>query len=347
MPLTGESLDPWLAVGRNAKAMLIAYQRDNHIGFGNRFVDFGVPKSTTTDANGRFELRGFGVDRIVVVSAAGAKHRRQQIAVLNREGTADQPPPDTGYFETQTFWNGFEAVLRPGFLRGAAARSRLVLPSLEFSSILHSIEKMKLPGSHVVEQRNEFQSTDAEGRFEVLGFPADSSAYRLLLEPAGESPYLPAEVPSPTDDDRSLTVDAKLDRGVLVQGKVVDDIDGKPVYDTALTYAAFDDNPHRGKAKGYLVLSPLENIRWQVPDRRSPRSRRLSIHRRPVPPEPLGMGCCNGQSIAGPRRDEADSESKAGRAAKLPVGPAIIGADTHNKIVPLDWSLVRRRKRSR
>lgn len=329
-----ESLDPWLVGARGVKGTrLIAYERDDQPFFGNHLADFGVQRTTVTDADGRFEMRGLGAERVVRLTARGPLHSATHLVVLNRDAQAGESPPETEYTGSNSVWNGFQAVVRPGSsVRGVVRDRETGSPIAGVAvSATSSTEK------HYSVTMTSFRPavTNADGRFELLGLPSNLGRQRMFFEPTGGSPYLPAEVSLQTGASGAVTQDVNLDRGIVVQGRVTEDLEGGLISDCDVVYSAFLDNPHRHLAQGYESYLPWTSyggkFRLVVPPGRGVLTFVMKRHRNIYEWDSATVSRLLSRDATKP-----DPNASPDSLPTLPVGPERVGAATHNKVVLLD-----------
>ncbi len=85
-------------------------------------------------------------------------------------------------------------------------------------------------------------TTDAQGRFRLLGFPK-GAGNQLLVVPNDDQPYFLREVAVPDPPGIApVPVEVALHKGIWIQGKVTDKETGKPVAGGWMHYIPFLDN---------------------------------------------------------------------------------------------------------
>ncbi|HEX5443656.1 MAG TPA: M56 family metallopeptidase, partial [Pirellulales bacterium] len=164
----------------------------------------GLRAAATTDAEGRFTLRGLGAERVVELMVAGPGIESWFITAITR---------DTQPIQRPARWNNSHVY--------GATFDHLSMPSQKIAGIVRD-RKTKKPiadaevrGSRTVHSAR----TDAEGRFELLGERKEKEHRLSVLPPA---PYFGTQISvtaaGPLD---LLPVEIELDRGLEARGHVV------------------------------------------------------------------------------------------------------------------------------
>jgi hypothetical protein len=98
-------------------------------------------------------------------------------------------------------------------------------------------------------------TTDAEGRYRLDGL-SKAAAYRLFIKPSNGRPYTNAslKVPAESPGLKPVTFDIAMKRAVLIRGRAIDKMTGRPIRGS-VSYYAFADNPnvrqYAGFSEGY------------------------------------------------------------------------------------------------
>ena len=216
------------------------------VAYGNHLDDDAIPegarREATTDADGRFRLDGLGAERVVDLTLRGDSVALAEITVVTRElsPVAATGYPSTHDSGTQTvFGASFTFAARAGrpvegVVRDAATRKPLAGVG---------VQSYRFAGSDFADVRNLKTTTDANGRFRLVGLPKGQGNVIIAVPDDGE-PYLMQEVR--VADPAGLgpvTADVDLHRGLLIVGKVTDLSTGEPVAGARLHYLPFRDNP--------------------------------------------------------------------------------------------------------
>ncbi len=218
-----------------------------------------LPKTVTTDANGRFRLPGAGNDRIVVLSVEAPQIEQATIRVLPR--TAQEVKALVKASSESMMLRG---QLVPFIMYGTDF-DHLGLPTRMIVGVVRDQETGKpmagvringhpegRPGESRVEA-----ITDAQGRYQLRGL-SKADRYELFAWPGDFSVYIPGgkEV---TGGEGLATVEADFEmiRGVEIRGRVTDKVTGKPVR-AGVRYVPLRGNRHPGAAYFRMVAKNCE-----------------------------------------------------------------------------------------
>jgi RNA polymerase sigma factor (sigma-70 family) len=217
--------------------------------------------SVKTDKEGRFQIRGAGRERVVVLRANGPSIAQGLFQVINRPGFDPAPylsalrdnyPPDS-------LGRGWPPLLYgPTF-------NYIADPARPIEGVIREIGSGKpIAGATVSSEVNAFDSvlavSDAQGRYRLDGVPK-SKQYWLRVEPGEKDPWL-QKVARVTDMAgwQPLRVDFALARGVVVTGRVIDRTTGKGVAGGVRSVPLLG-NKYCGKKPGYdLYRYQLEQM---------------------------------------------------------------------------------------
>jgi hypothetical protein len=174
------------------------------------------PRPATTDAEGRFTVRGVGQNLHVTLGVRDPRFARQRILVdtddqaESKTGTAALAPPQIVNVRVTCADTGQPVAHAPLQLMASQGRVALVDES----------------------------ETDAEGRARINSYAADNS-YNVTAYPPEGQPYLRAtgRINWPKGA-LEQTLDIALPRGVLVQGKVTEEGSGRPVSGALVDFTA-------------------------------------------------------------------------------------------------------------
>jgi beta-lactamase regulating signal transducer with metallopeptidase domain/protocatechuate 3,4-dioxygenase beta subunit len=205
--------------------------------------------SATTDADGRFELRGLGRDRLANLRIIGPQIAVSLLQVVTR------PMPKTeiklrsngggsGNGPNIFYGSQFEFVAAPGLpVEGTVTDEETGAP---IAGVLVASDWLRVPST--ISPRGVISAvSDAKGRYKLEGMPLDD--VNTLKAFATDLPYLSAgnlEVPRGTPP-QAISRDIKLRRGVWAVGRVLNAKTGEPVKG-GLFYTPFRSNE---LAKGY------------------------------------------------------------------------------------------------
>jgi len=242
-------------VGRNDKEDIsrwVAAMRDGVKYFNGRPFDpphhasstlrFLNPEPVTTDAEGRFTLRGLGKNRHAILRLTGPGIALADLNVVTmpienftvESGNSDSNRP-TVYHGSSFQFAAPPSQLVSGIVRDAGTKQ----PIAGARVILDMLAGNRLTGIRATET-----TTNAEGRYELTGMPRGEGNQLLVIPPA-DQPYFMREFEDvPISEDFSpVTFDMELQRGIWITGRVTTKDSGKPL-DGRMYYLPWPDNPH-------------------------------------------------------------------------------------------------------
>ncbi len=239
----GKSLDMFLAFWKNLRVpqnpLYGEYQLRNAA---------SALFATTTDAEGRFVLRGLGEERFISVYLSGAGIADTELWVATRPGFDPKP------FNKAVLDNSFKDELEL-FGNGRQLHGPDVSIVVEAEKILRGVVKDADTGEGrsnvVVHLMRPLGSdlevrTDAEGRYEIRGVrKAKSYHLQVLSDPA--TGYMASEVQANDSPGyQPVTADIRVKKGVIVTGKMIDQTTGKTI-SGLVRINALKDNPFVNK----------------------------------------------------------------------------------------------------
>ncbi len=183
----------------------------------------GAPRSVTTDADGRFALSGFGVNRIVDLDIEGPGIESRNVTVILRPGLKGLPPDMHG--------PSFDLLAAPSKpIRGTIREKDTAKP-------LAGVRVFCSPSKKPAEV-----FTDKEGRFEFAGV-GKSEQYWLTAEHPEARYVFTIKNVQDTLNLEPIAVDLELGRAFPLRIRVTDKETGKPV-PAVIQYAAAPGNPN-------------------------------------------------------------------------------------------------------
>ena len=193
------------------------------------------PRPVTTDAEGRFTLRGVGRDLRVSLTVHHPRFALQTIQV-ETDGASESKSMTAALVPAQIL-TGRVTYADTG--KGVPHAPLEVMASQGRVGILSEFE------------------TDAEGRFRVNPPPADRS-YSVTAFPRQGQPYLIAtkrlEWPKGALEQ---SLDLALPRGVLIHGKVTEEGSGKPVPGATVDFASRAERQNRQGGASRSIPRPM------------------------------------------------------------------------------------------
>jgi RNA polymerase sigma factor (sigma-70 family) len=205
---------------------------------------------TKTDADGQFEIKGLGRERVVGLRIDGPTIATRRINAMTRHGDTIRVPEEIRQKNrraTTYYGTGFDLVVPPtkpivGVVRDKATGQ----PLAGITVRTYIIREMDVIDENLIHAQ-----TDKDGRYRLVGLP--KAPGNRIVARADELPYLPAvETVADTPGLEPVSVDFALHRGVWVTGRVTDKITGEPVA-AGVECFPFLDNPH---AKDVPLFDP-------------------------------------------------------------------------------------------
>jgi RNA polymerase sigma factor (sigma-70 family) len=197
-----------------------------------------------TGADGRFQLRGVGGERLAHLRIEGPTIATQIVNVMTRPGEAIRLPLSRRRprGETTTYHGAtFDVLAAPTKPVEGVVRDRGTGKPLAGVTVLPN----KVTNPFGISNYNNGivrAVTDKEGRYRLVGLPKGGD--NQLLATTRDLPYLPASRKvENTAGLGPVTVDFALKRGVWVTGRVTEKATGKPL-SGSVSYYCFRDNPH-------------------------------------------------------------------------------------------------------
>ncbi|WP_165250575.1 M56 family metallopeptidase [Paludisphaera soli] len=225
------------------------------------FLDDLPPSGSevSTDAEGRFRIEGLGRDSVAILAISGPVAASRYALVLTRAMDRAELP------NTHSFQDGRLGDRSFTEIHGAAC-TLVVESSRPIEGFVRDADDGSPIAGAFVTAKPVFNwpspvdeasgcRTDAEGRYRLEGIPiAGDRARNLFVYPAVDRPYFAAErlALPPAPEAGPTTFDVKLKRGAWIEGRALDQADGKPVA-ARVDYVPMEDNPH---APDYLPAPP-------------------------------------------------------------------------------------------
>jgi hypothetical protein len=183
------------------------------------------PATTTTDAQGRFTLRGLSADWGGTIQTRDGRFARQEFEFQAKDHKGDKP---------------LTCALAPAqLLEGTVLYGDTGKP-VPHARLHVSSMPVPRPGGLRIQQME--AKADGNGRFRLTPF---AGAYHtvIALPPPG-TPYLlhSKQVRWPKPDVTKVEVQLSLVRGILVRGQITEKPSGKPVAGASVSYVQNRDN---------------------------------------------------------------------------------------------------------
>ena len=214
----------------------------------------------TTDKDGKFEIKGAGVERLVALRVAGAGVAETELWVANRKGLDPKP-----YNEARAEPIRPGEPIRPRFVLHAPDVSVIAEPEKLIRGTVKDIDtgkpRVDVKVIPVPDGRDMFPlrlvaTTDADGKYEIHGARKNAS-YTVAVDGDPDTRHIAARVRvDDTAGYEPLTADIKVKKGVVITGKVIDTETKKPVRGYA-TVSVTNDNKF---VKDYPGFVPTERL---------------------------------------------------------------------------------------
>jgi RNA polymerase sigma factor (sigma-70 family) len=198
--------------------------------------------TATTDAQGRFTLRGLGDERVVWLRLSGGGIADADVLVVNRAGFDPKPYNQAA---ADNVPRGFER-LASGWLLNGPDLSVVAEAGKPVRGTVTAADTGKpRPGVKVWLTRNGRDlvpvivstRTDAQGRYELRG-ARKAGSYMVEVKSDPADGYMACQArAADTPGFEPITIDIRVARGVVVTGRVLDRSTGKPVPGFALARA--------------------------------------------------------------------------------------------------------------
>jgi RNA polymerase sigma factor (sigma-70 family) len=253
----GENLGPWLDAVKDKKGRSFDLERL----YLQRNTTALSPKATT-DAEGRFRLKGIGRNRLIRAYLDGPAIASQYLHVLTRPGESVEAMEFEGRPEygdprrvTTYYAASFRHVASPtrpivGVVRDKDTKKPLAGATIWSHKLANNL-------THLLDnQAIARTTTDAQGRYRLTGMPKGDGNMIMVRSP-DDLPYVQVRVEvgdSPGLDP--VTVDVELKRGVWVEGKITDKVTGRPARGGA-QYVVLYGNPHLRDYPGFEGWPPI------------------------------------------------------------------------------------------
>jgi RNA polymerase sigma factor (sigma-70 family) len=233
----GSTFDEWLRTARDLKNTSQP-QLEAIRTWDGFLTGSGLIESAISDHEGKFEIKGLGRDRLVLLRVSGRTTATHWANVITRKHER---------------FRG-HGVFLPGEVTYQGSSPLLVAVPVPVTTgrVIDSATGKAVPGTvlwvdHLVQQNTLVTGVkavaDKDGRFTLPGLPPDNFLSVLVIPPE-DAPYHRLNVRVPTAATERAAFDVKLTRGILATVKIVDKATGKPAK-AYLRYGVFPgENTH-------------------------------------------------------------------------------------------------------
>jgi RNA polymerase sigma factor (sigma-70 family) len=210
----------------------------------------------TTDAEGRFTLRGIGAERVVDLRFGGAGIAEAECVVVNRVNFDPKPYNEATLVDVPKIVMSFAALPLlygpdPNVVAEAEKPIRGVVRAADTGKGLAGVEVwITRDGDHILRFPLK-ATTDASGRYQLHG-ARKAKDYMVEVKADADAGYMPSQASAAdTAGYEPLTVDLRMSKGVIVTGRLFDRSTGKGVPGRVMA-GVLNENPF---AKDYPELN--------------------------------------------------------------------------------------------
>lgn len=254
-----ESLDAWEEAVEEEKADFYVLRRHTPRSISGAHLASILPE-VTTNARGEFTLRGIGRERVAQLLITGPSIEGAQVKARTRTGDKVEVPIQ---WEYRDFPGAPPQIYYGAKFTHVAGQSRPVIGRVTDADTGEPIPGVTIRGTSQNARDMRFirAVTEAAGRYRLEGL-AIGRAERVVVLPPDDSAYLPAGDSFTVEmENTEFSRDFRLNRGVWLQGRAVDDRSGEPVRGRVEYFVPLD-NPHLKSYEGFGRLPPNANDRW-------------------------------------------------------------------------------------
>ncbi len=177
----------------------------------------GLPEEFVTDSDGRFEIKGLGADRVLLVDVEGAGIDKARLSVMTR-----MSPPTHGPNLRRS---------RPNYPVYGAAFDHIGSPARTIRGLAHDKQTgTRVPGARAIFFYHgvpEATESDEQGRFEFEGV-VKQRGYRLSVSPTDVNHFAQIVYVQDSPGLDPIEVSFDLMTGIRVTGRVTDGQTGNP-----------------------------------------------------------------------------------------------------------------------
>jgi RNA polymerase sigma factor (sigma-70 family) len=210
----------------------------------------GAVLATTTDADGRFVLRGTGAERVVTLRLSGGGIADEELRVVNRPGFDPRRSNEAALQRTDRSFrhSGLRRLLQGPDLAVVAEPGKMirgVVTATDTGKGRPGVEVWLTRSGDALDNLLPLYlkaTTDADGRYEIRG-ARKAKSYMLQVSDDPAAGYVRCQVwADDTPGYRPVTADVHTARGVIVTGRMIDQATGKGVPGEVMA-AVLADNP--------------------------------------------------------------------------------------------------------
>jgi hypothetical protein len=249
----------------NVKKEGLSPQQDLMIGFHDIYGGWNLDSifpPATTDAAGRFSIKGVGRERMADLLIKGPTIEANYAYAMTRPCETIQVPaykrvppysnpPNPLYIHYGATFNHVAAPSKPVIGVVCDTDTGMPIPG----AVVEQSDALPVPDSRPIDDRIRLRAvTDGQGRYRITGLPWGKRNILHASPPAGKPYLMSAKEVSGGPGLEPVAVDFSLKRGVWIDVKVTDQLTAKPV-PCHIQYFAFVDNPFLQQAIGFTTGS--------------------------------------------------------------------------------------------
>jgi RNA polymerase sigma factor (sigma-70 family) len=207
----------------------------------------GLSEPVVSGTDGRIRVRGIGRERCATLRIEGPTIESRFVLAMTRPGSTITVTDTSPFGRSERLFHGaqFEHVAAPTRPVEGTIRDKNTGEPLAGVQVESVIPSTGGPGPYGYIKT----TTDKQGRFRIVGLPADGS-HEVMAIPAIGQPYLPSQKTTAVNSGvEPVTLDFALKRGIVLRGRVTDRATRRPVH-AHVDYFAFLTNPHLREASG-------------------------------------------------------------------------------------------------
>jgi len=205
----------------------------------------------TTDADGRFEVRGVGRDRIISLGLDGPRMAHLNVHVMAR--SSPTPPrlrqqPSRTSPEMSMYSPDPPPTLYGANLELIIGPSKPIVGVVRIKGTGQPAAGITVRGFEPTSRTWIYTKADQDGRFRILGLPK-AEVYLLRTEArSGVEPYLNTSTLTVSDTEglKAIETTIEVTRGVIITGRLIDQATGRPVRARHVDYVKLPTNPNDG-----------------------------------------------------------------------------------------------------
>ena len=200
-----------------------------------------LPVDTRTDADGRFQFDSLGDNRLATIEIESPVLAKCYLPVITRQldALSARPPGFVGIRSGTYYGRKFEFVAEPTQpIEGTVTDADSGEPLADFQVQLGQFSENLFSQGDFLGTR-----TDEQGKYQLIGAP-QGGGHRIDVEPTPDQPYFVTQkkLDSTTSSFEPIRCDFALKRGKWIEGKVSEQVTGKPIVDATVDFLPLRSN---------------------------------------------------------------------------------------------------------